>query len=203
MPFLTEELWAITGEAGPKRERLLALSPWPQLDGLGDAEAEAEIGWVVDLVSEIRSVRSEMNVPAGAQIPLVLVAAPAAVVARAERWSDVIRRLARLSDVAFADGAPPESAQMIVRDTLAVLPLAGVIDIGAERIRLTREVGKEEAEVRKIDGKLGNPDFVRRAPEDVVEENRERREAALGRIEKLRAALRRLEGGGQDSAGNR
>jgi len=148
----------------------------------------------VDLVSEVRSVRNEMNVPAAAQIPLVLVEAPAAVEARARVWDETIKRLARLSEISFAAVAPRSSAQMIVRGVVAALPLEGVIDIGAEKARLTKEIAKEEGEVKKVDGKLNNADFVRRAPEEVVEENRERRQEALARIEKMRAALDRLGG---------
>ena len=194
MPFLTEELWAIKGTEGAPRESLLAMSSWPDLAGLEDIAAEAEIGWIVDLVSEVRSVRNEMNVPAGAQISLVLVGAAADVEARVTRWDETIRRLARLSSVGFAPVAPKNSAQMIVRGVVAALPLEGVIDIGAETTRLGKEIAKEEGEVKKVDAKLNNPDFVRRAPEEVVEENRERRDEALARIEKMRAALVRLTG---------
>jgi len=192
MPFLTEELWAIKGSEGPARESLLALAQWPDLAGLEDAKAEAEIGWIVDLVSEVRSVRSEMNIPAAAQIPLVLVAASDDVAARAQAWDETIRRLARLSSIAIVPTPPGSSAQMIVRGTVVALPLEGVIDISAEVTRLTKEIGKEEAEVKKVDAKLGNADFVRKAPEEVVEENRERRTDALARIEKMKAALERL-----------
>ena len=194
MPFLTEELWAIKGAEGEPRKTLLALAQWPDLAGLEDAEAEAEIGWIVDLVSEVRSVRNEMNVPAGAQIPLVLVEAPAAVEVRARAWDETIRRLARLSEISFATAAPRSSAQMIVRGVVVALPLEGVIDIGAETARLTKEIAREEGEVKKVDAKLNNADFVRRAPEEVVEENRERRQEAMARIEKMRAALERLKG---------
>jgi valyl-tRNA synthetase len=193
MPFITEELWAIKGEDGPKRESILTLAPWPDFSGLENPAAEAELGFVVDLISEIRSVRSEMNVPAGAQMPLVLVGVDADVRRRAGLWDATIKRLARASDISFADVAPPESAQMIVRGTLAALPLAGVVDIAAEKTRLVKEIAKEEGEVRKVDAKLNNADFVRRAPEEVVEENRERREEALSRIGKLTAALERLQ----------
>ena len=192
MPFLTEELWTIKGAEGEPRESLLALASWPDLAGLEDADAEAEIGWIVDLVSEVRSVRNEMNVPAAALIPLVLVEAPAAVEARARVWDETIRRLARLSEISFAPVAPRSSAQMIVRGVVAALPLEGVIDIGAETARLSKEIAKEEGEVKKVDAKLGNADFVRRAPEEVVEENRERKQDALARIEKMQAALERL-----------
>jgi valyl-tRNA synthetase len=192
MPFLTEELWEVKGQEGPKRETILALSSWSKLDHLIDPQAEAEIGWVVDLVTEIRSARSETNVPAGAQIPLVLVASSADVKARADRWGDIVKRLARISDISFADAAPKSSIQLIIRGEVAALPLEGVIDLDAERARLAKEIQKLDVEVGKIDAKLGNADFIKRAPEEVVEEQRERREEALGRKSKMEEALSRL-----------
>jgi valyl-tRNA synthetase len=192
MPFLTEELWAIKGQEGPARKNLLVLSNWPQLDGLADAEAEAEVGWAVDLVSEIRSVRSEMNVPAGAQVPVVLVSADALVKDRASRWSDTIKRLARVSEITYATASPASSAQMLVRGLTVAMPLEGAIDFAAERARLTKEIGKLEGETKKIEAKLGNPDFLARAKEEVVEENRERLEDANTKIAKMRSALERL-----------
>ncbi len=192
MPFLTEELWAAKGEVGPARKNLLALEPWPRLEGLENAVAEAEIGWVIELVSEVRSVRSEMNVPAGALIPLVLVGADEDVAARAKNWDETLRRLARLSEISFAAEAPESSVQLIVRGSAAALPLKGVIDFEAEKIRLAKEIGKLEADAKKIEAKLGNADFVAKAPDEVVEENRERLEEARARAEKLGAALKRL-----------
>ena len=192
MPFLTEELWEVKGQEGPKRETILALAPWSNLDDLIDPQAEAEIGWVVDLVTEIRSARSETNVPAGAQIPLVLVASSADVKARAERWGDIVRRLARISDISYADAAPKSSIQLLIRGEVAALPLEGVIDLDAERARLAKEIQKLDVEVGKIDAKLGNADFINRAPEEVVEEQRERREEALTRKAKMDEALGRL-----------
>jgi len=192
MPFLTEELWEVKGQEGPKRETILALAPWSNLDHLIDGEAEAEIGWVVDLVNEIRSARSETNVPAGAQIPLALVASSAGVKARAERWGDIVKRLARISDISFADAAPKSSIQLIVRGEVAALPLEGVIDLDAERARLAKEIQKLDVDIGKIDAKLGNADFIKRAPEEVVEEQRERREDALVRKTKMEEALGRL-----------
>ncbi len=187
MPFITEELWA-----NAPRGSVLALAPWPALEGIAFPAAEAEIGFVVELISEIRSVRSEMNVPAGAQVPLVLVGADSSVQARVETWAEIIKRLARLSDISFAAEAPGQSAQMIVRGTLAALPLEGIIDFAAEKVRLAKEIEKLQGEAKKIEAKLGNADFVARAPEDVVEENRERLAEAFSRIEKLGAALQRL-----------
>jgi valyl-tRNA synthetase len=192
MPFITEELWAIKGAEGPPRPSVLALAPWPQLVGLEDAQADGEIGFIVDLVSEIRSVRAEMNVPAAAQIPLLLVAVDAATMARAKTWEETIKRLARLSQISFVAEAPEKSVQMVVRSTLAALPLEGVIDFAAEKARLAKEIDKLKGEAKKIEAKLGNADFVARAPEEVVEENRERLADAEARREKLAAALEKL-----------
>ncbi|RFB80158.1 valine--tRNA ligase [Methylovirgula sp. 4M-Z18] len=196
MPFLTEELWAAfaerAGVAELSGDQLLTLAPWPDLAGLANAAAEAEIGWLVDLISEIRSVRSEMNVPAGAKIPLVLVGADAALQARARTWQDILLFLARLSDISFADAAPGHSIQMVVRGANVALPLEGVIDFAAEGARLDKEIAKLNGEIRQIDGKLNNEAFVAKAPEEVVEEQRERRDDASARVAKLTAARERL-----------
>jgi len=216
MPFLTEELWAITAGADHPRTSLLALADWPTkselnsisnlVGGLMEKGAsfegtfdklggpEAEIGFIVELISEIRSVRAEMNVPAAAQIPLVLVNASPEAKAHAEGWDETIKRLARLSVISFAPEAPEKSLQIIARNTIAALPLQGIIDLEAEKTRLAKEIAKLKGDADKIEAKLRNADFVARAPEDVVEENRERREDALSRIEKLAAALVKLGG---------
>ena len=168
------------------------LPPWPQHAGLGDVDAEAEIGWVIDLVTAVRSVRSEMNITS--EIPLVLVAASDATQARAGRWSDFLRRLARLSDISTTASAPAGSVQLIVRGEVAALPLAGVIDFAAEQTRLDKEMAKVSADIARIDAKLGNADFVARAPEEVVDQERERREEAEQRRAKIIEALARLKG---------
>ncbi|ACB83331.1 valyl-tRNA synthetase [Methylorubrum populi BJ001] len=192
MPFLTEELWAIKGQALPTSRGLLALESWPELSAYQNAQAEAEIGWLVDLISEIRSARSETNVPAGAQVPLVLVAADASVRARVERWSETLTRLARLSEIGCADIAPKNAVQLLVRGSVAALPLEGIVDLAAEVARLKKEAGKARAEIGKIEGKLGNADFLARAPEEVVDEQRERRDAEAARLAKIEEALARL-----------
>jgi valyl-tRNA synthetase len=192
MPFITEELWAIKGQAGPARESLLCLASWPNLDGLEDTTAEAEIGWVVDLVTEVRSARAETNVPAGAQVPLVVVGADASLQERIGRWSDMLKRLARLSEIDFSDIAPKGAVQLVVRGQVVALPLAGIIDLAVERARLEKELSRLDSEIVRIDAKLGNPDFMARAPEEVVDEQRERREDALSRQAKIGEALRRL-----------
>jgi valyl-tRNA synthetase len=193
MPFITEELWDRLVEVGVERENLLCLAAWPVFEGLADTQADEEIGWLVKLVSEVRSVRSEMNVPGGAKIGLVLVGAGKAPRARAEQHEETIKRLARLDAISFAKAPPKGSAQIVLGDVTAALPLAGVIDMGAERARLEREVGKAQAEIAKIDAKFGNADFVAKAPPEVVEENRERRAAFEAAVSKLQAAIKRVE----------
>jgi valyl-tRNA synthetase len=194
MPFITEELWARLVEVGVERQSLLCLSSWPVFEGLADADADAEIGWIVRLVSEVRSVRSEMNVPAGARVPLVFVGANKATRARADHHEETIKRLARLDAVSFAKAPPKGAAQIVVGDTVAALPLGEVIDMAAERARLEREIAKAAAEIRKIDARLGNAEFLAKAPSDVVEEARERRGAFEATVVKLEAALKRIEG---------
>ncbi|MGA0564089.1 valine--tRNA ligase [Ancylobacter sp. VNQ12] len=192
MPFLTEELWARTAETGAPRDGLLVLAAWPKLEGLETPDAEAEIGWLIDLVTEIRSVRAEMNVPAGAQIPLVLVGVSEEARDRVIIWHDVLTRLARLSAIAFEFEAPAGSVQIVVRNETAALPLAGIIDMEAEAVRLAKELAKAADDIAKVDAKLGNADFIRRAPEEVIEEQRERRENAAARAAKIREALARI-----------
>jgi valyl-tRNA synthetase len=192
MPFMTEELWAITATDELPRASLLVLAQWPDLEGCENPAAEAEIGFIVELVSEIRSVRAEMNVPPAAQLPLVLINASPESKSRAEAWDETLKRLARLSEISFAPEAPEKSVQMIVRKTLAALPLHGIVDLEAEKSRLAKEIAKLTGDAGKIEAKLNNADFVARAPEEVVEENRERLAEAFSRVEKLEAARARL-----------
>ena len=219
MPFITEELWAVTA----KRDGLLALAEWPRkavqlsvqelasmsAPGLNDAlippiilaldagdfsdpGAEAEIGWVVDLVTAIRSVRAEMNIPPATLTPLVLSGVSDETKGRAQRWNDVVRRMARLADISFADSAPQGAVQLLVRGEVAALPLKGVIDFSAEKARLDKEIIKADADIKRVDAKLGNEKFVANAPEEIVEEEKEKREAAMARKEKILEALERL-----------
>ena len=193
MPFLTEELWALTAaDSGPERTTLLTLAPWSDLSGLEDRGAEAEVGWIVDLVSEVRSVRTEMGVPQGAPIPLVLVGSAPDDARRADAWGDTLKRLSRFSSVGVAADAPPHSVQIPVRGSVAALPLEGIIDFAAEKARLTKEIAKQDGEADKIRAKLGNEEFVRRAKAEVVEEQRERLVEVESRRAKLQRALSRL-----------
>jgi valyl-tRNA synthetase len=182
------------GRVGGKRATLLALTEWPRLEGLEDSAAEAEIGWVIDLITAVRSVATEMKLPAGTQIPLLLVGASAESKARAQRWAEFIKRLARLSDIGFADAAPAGSAQLLIRGEVAALPLKGLIDVAAEHARLEKEMAKVANDISRIDAKLGNADFIQRAPEEVVDGEREKRDEAEARRLKILEALDRLKG---------
>ena len=192
MPFVTEELWAETGKIGPAREKLLIVSEWPELEGLGDAEAEAELGWLVDLISGIRSVKQEMNVPGGAKIPLEIVGASPGTMERVARQMGALTRLARLDTVVETSGVPKDSAQIVLGEAIYALPLAGVIDLGAEKSRLGKDIVKLDSEIAVIDKKLGNEQFVSKAPEEVIEEQRSRRAEAVYRRDQISAALARL-----------
>ncbi len=188
MPFITEELWAQTGD----RNTLLIVSEWPGPAESGGELARAEIDWLIALVSGVRSVRTEMNVPAAARIELVLTGTNETGRDRVERNREAIATLARLSSISFADSVPRGSAQFVVGDIVAALPLGEVIDLAKERARLEKEIQRAQAEIVKIDAKLGNADFMARAPEDVVEEQRERRSDAEGLAQRLREAVSRL-----------
>ena len=159
MPFVTEELWAKLASPDNARDSLLILAPWPKHQGLENAEADAEIGWVIRLISEVRSVRSEMNVPAGAKVPLVVSGASDGTTARAKRHEDTILRLARIEAMSFGK-APAGAVQIVLDEATLALPLAGIIDVAAESKRLKREIDKVGSEIRQLDAKLANEKFV-------------------------------------------
>ena len=192
MPFVTEELWAKLAPEGEGRESLLILAPWPKQQGLENAEADAEIGWLIRLISEVRSVRSEMNVPAGAKVPLVISGASDGTTARAKRHEETILRHARIDAMSF-DKVPAGAVQIVLDEATLALPLAGIIDVAAESKRLKREIDKVGSEIRQLDAKLANEKFVARAPEHVVEEQRERKADAEATAARLEQALKRLE----------
>jgi valyl-tRNA synthetase len=191
MPFVTEELW---GRFGYGPEGSLIRTAWPQPVAVPGAEAaREELDWVVRLISEVRAVRSEVNVPPSITTPLLVKDAAPESLARAGRWIDAIRRLGRVTEITpLAGEAPKGVLQAVVGEATVMLPLAEVIDLGAERARLARERAKVAAEAEKIAAKLANADFVTRAKEEVVEENRERLAAARAEMARLNAALARI-----------
>ncbi|WP_374514507.1 valine--tRNA ligase [Brevundimonas sp.] len=196
MPFITEELWAQTaGDGAARDEALLIGAGWPALpDAFVDAGAEAEIGWLVDLVTEIRQLRAEMNVPPSAKPPLAFVAPDAATAARTDRHRDLILTLGRVSELSSVEAAPEGAVTFVSGGATAALSLAGIIDLAAERGRLEKEIAAFDSDIGHFGKKLGNPNFVARAAPEVVEEQREKLAAAEAGKAKLQAALARLEG---------
>jgi valyl-tRNA synthetase len=192
MPFISEELWEKTAEHGSPRETPLILAPWPSYKRLGDPDAEAELRWTIDFISEVRSVRSEMNVPAGAKIPAVVVGANAESRRRTSTWMAEITRLSRLEAITFADRVPPGAAQIVLGEAIIALPLGGIVDLQVERGRLEREMAQIGADVEQIAGRLANKGFVAKAPGHVLEEARERKQQLEARRQRIAEALRRF-----------
>ncbi|WP_426025947.1 valine--tRNA ligase [Brevundimonas sp. TSRC1-1] len=193
MPFITEELWAELGKEGPARQGLLIGAEWPVLpDGFIDASAEAEIGWLVDLVGEIRGLRAEMNVPPAAKPPLAFVAPDAVTAERIARHRDLILTLGRVSEVGSAEAAPTGAVTFVSGGSTVALSLAGIIDLTAERARLEKEIAVFESDIGHVNKKLGNPNFVSRAAPEVVDEQRAKLAEAEAGKAKLQAALARL-----------
>jgi valyl-tRNA synthetase len=188
MPFISEALWVGVG-AGDKK--VLALTRWPKAD-FSDADAAAEINWLVALIGAVRSVRSEMNVPPSAKTPLVAIGASPAVEQRLAANAAPIGVLARVTDITSSGIVPPGSAQLVVGDVTYAIPLAGVVDFSAEKARLEKEIARITDEIGRIDKKLANAKFVARAPEEVVEAEREKRTAYAADGERLAAALKRV-----------
>ncbi len=192
MPYITEELWS-NGEVGSSAAPgLLINAAWPQLEGLQSKDAEMEIEWLINAITEIRSVRAEMNVPAGAKVPLVVCGAEPEVNARFEKWQPTMARLARLDSLTYAASVPKGAVQSVMDDATLAMPMAGVIDFDSENARLEKEITKAEAEIGKLNAKLADESFVSRAPGHVVATQRERLSDAETLLEKLEAALIRL-----------
>ena len=188
MPFVTEELWQ---KIAPRSQWLIE-SEWPWYKGLGDAAADAEMEWVIRFISEVRSVRAEMNVPAAAKIACIVVGANSETRMRAANWEAEIMRLARLSSISFEDQVPKAAAQIVLNEATIALPLEGVIDFAAEKTRLTKELEKIAKDTAAIDGRLNNPGFVAKAPPEVLDESRERKVELEARKAKVDEALKRL-----------
>ena len=203
MPFMTEELWAQAVAEGEDRTALICHAAWPDPE-FEDAEAAAEINWLIDLVSGIRSVRSEMNVPAGAVAPLVVLGVGPATQARLARHNAAIKRLARVGAITEAAAAPKASAQIVVGEATFCLPLGELIDLAAEAARLQKEIAKVTEEIARLRKKLSNEKFVANAPEDIVAAEREKLAEYEDTQGKLQTALKRIrDARGESSSLNR
>jgi len=190
MPFITEELWGALGE----RAKMVVHADWPTYTAaeLVDAVADREMNWVISLIEGIRSARSQMRVPAGLRIPMIVTELDAAGQAAWDRNEAMILKLARVVDLTHADAFPKGSITVAVPGGTFGLPLADIIDIDAEKERLEKSLGKLAKELGGLRGRLNNPKFVASAPDEVVEEARanlaEREEEEV----QLKAAMDRL-----------
>ncbi|MEL6236865.1 MAG: class I tRNA ligase family protein, partial [Pseudomonadota bacterium] len=187
MPFVSEAIWGQSGEPA----KMLVHADWPAFDR-DSPDADAEIGWVIGLIEEIRSVRAEMSVAPSAQIPLLVVQAGEEESARLDRHAALIGRLARVPQMTPVAAAPKGAVTLTAPGATLCLPLEGLVDVAAEEARLAKSLAKLEKEVKGIAAKLANPAFLAKAPEDVVDENRERLAEAESDAAKLNAARARL-----------
>ncbi|KPF41804.1 valine--tRNA ligase [Rhizobium sp. AAP43] len=191
MPFMTEELWAHTAGEGVSRDTLLCHAAWPAPE-FSDESSAADINWLIDLVTGIRSARSEMNVPPGATAPLVMVGANGVTQDRVMRHDAAIKRLARVETITLAAEAPKGAAQIVIGEATACLPLGALIDITAEKARIEKAIGKVEQEMGRISGKLSNEKFVANANPEVVAAERERHQELVVQKASLETALQRV-----------
>ncbi len=191
MPHMTEELWALTETPSMKRKDMLALVSWPK-EMFVDEEAAADINWLIDVVSEIRSVRFEMNVPAATFAPLVIVEGGELTQKRVQRYDALLKKLARIEIIDFSDKVPATSAQMIFGEAILCLPLGQLIDLQAERARLMKDVHKIEQDIEKISIKLDNPKFIANARSEIIEAERNRVMELRAAQKKISVALERL-----------
>ena len=192
MPYVTEELYADIA----KREKgdLLLGSDWPDYSALStDKAAVQKVDWLIRLISEIRSVRADMNVPPKAEIKLMVKDACDMTKEGINSFGEVIQKMARLESIEFTDNAPKGSIQTVIGQTTLILPIADIIDLDQERIRLKKEIDKLNDNIKKISQQLDNADFVANAPEEVIEEKREIVQNDNEKKEKLLSALKQLE----------
>ena len=194
MPFVTEELWERRSSGRTQEQGFLMLQDWPVFTGFYDEAAAQEVNWVIDLITEIRSLRNDLEIPAGTRVPLALVNAGDEIETRAMRHEDVLKRLARLEDITFADSTPAGAISFVFGETVAALVIADIVDIDAARKRIDKEIARIEKDIASTEKKLANANFVARAPVEIVEENRQRLVDWAARREKLGAARKGLEG---------
>jgi valyl-tRNA synthetase len=194
MPFITEEIYASFFKKGTDDRLITGL--WPSFsEEYTDEAAKEELGWLQNIISEIRSVRADMNVPAGAQIAVLVKDANETTRERIALYDEVMCKMARLKSVSLTDNIPPAGAvQTIIGEATIILPIADIIDLKAERARLAKVIGGLDADIKKIDAKLSNDQFVRNAPEEVIAEQISRKESALDKRKKLASALKQLGG---------
>ena len=186
MPFVTEELWTGLGE---RADYPLITAKWPAPNAVRDADASADIDWLIKLVSELRAAKAELGLPPGARLTAHF---PATLKTRTGKLTAQLDRLARLESVSFDPAPAGASAQLVVEGETITVPLEGVIDIAAERDRLTKALAAATKERDSLAGRLGNPSFVERAKPEAVEKARADHAAKQAEADRLTAALARL-----------
>ncbi len=190
MPFITEELWALTGT----RPKMVVHADWPTYAAadLIDADADREMNWVISVIENTRSARAQMRVPAGLYVPMLVTEIDDHGQAAWDRNEALIKRLARIDNLTKADELPKGTISIAAPGASFGLPLADIIDIGAEKERLEKAKGKLAKELGGLRGRLNNPKFVASAPEEVVEEAKANLAAREEEEAKLNEALARL-----------
>ncbi len=190
MPFITEELWALTGT----RAKMVVHADWPTYAAadLIDADADREMNWVISVIENTRSARAQMRVPAGLYVPMLVTEIDNHGQAAWDRNEALIKRLARIDSLTKADELPKGTISIAAPGASFGLPLADIIDIGAEKERLEKAKGKLAKELGGLRGRLNNPKFVASAPEEVVEEAKANLAAREEEEAKLNEALARL-----------
>jgi len=191
MPYITEELWGLMGT----RSKMLVHADWPSYAAadLVDPAADAEMNWAISLIEGVRSARAQMNVPVGLRIPVLQLDADDAAKTALANNETLIKRLARIEGIDSVEGAPKGAITVPTAGATFALPLADIIDVDAEKARLSKVLGKLEKELGGLRGRLNNPKFVASAPEEVVEEARENLRMREEEEGQLNAALARLE----------
>ncbi|RDS82446.1 valine--tRNA ligase [Dyella psychrodurans] len=195
VPFITEEIWqSVAPKLGIKADGILQRS-WPKAsDIVADDAATAEIEWFKNVLSGIRRIRAEMNIAPGKTIPLLLADGDAADRARAAKFAAQISFLARVDAPQWIESGAnePAAAAAVVGTMRVLIPLAGLIDLGAEKARLAKEIGRIESEIKKCESKLGNANFVANAPVEVVAQERQRIADWGTQLTALREQLQKL-----------
>ena len=188
MPFITEELWHSMGT----RPYDLIVAKWPEPQAQVDAEAKAEIDWLVKLVSEVRAAKAELNIAPGAKMAAHVRDGDAELMQRIDRQTAALDRVGRLENVTASDAPAGAAAQIVVDGATYVLPLEGVIDIAAEKARLTKARDAVLKEAQSLEGRLNNANFIERAKPEAVEKARADHAGKTAEAERLQAALARL-----------
>jgi valyl-tRNA synthetase len=190
-PFITEELWSKLSE---QRSSPIVIAKWPELgDALINPQANKEMDWVVRLISQIRTIRSEMNVPPAAKIPLILKDAGKRAQACLITHAELLKRVTRLSTIElFSGDIPKGSVQDVIDEATLILPIAEAIDLTEEKARLDKEIIKQIAEIDRFEKKLSNERFITSAPKPIVKTERQKLAGAQQTKAKLKEARKRL-----------